>query len=621
MHVADRSGTLTTLTTTDKGTAERTSRSKLKGVGANDTLAITAVGDRAVVLDQNTATLYLPGKTVPVAGTDAVLQQPSAASDTVAYATTSGLVSQPLGAGKATVHQASGRPAAPVQVAGCTYGAWSTTGQVVRDCEGTTRDLDQRLAGLDPSASLRYRVNRSNVVLNDLASGTVWLAADQFQKVDDWEQKIPENKKGAETDAKNDKPEQVDKPIKNRSEKNRPPVAKDDSYGVRPGRSTILPVLSNDIDPDGDVMAAALDGDGPTNARVSQVMGGDALLATTDQDAGGSSTFRYQVTDGRGGKDAASVRLKVVPYSQNTKPEQTGEPVLTLARGKTGKIKVLPFFRDPDGDDLLLADATAKTKGDEVRFESDGTVEYRDAGASTGRKAVSLTVSDGLGGTVEGTLWVDVKGADNQPPVAVGDHAETRAGQPVTVSPLRNDTDPNGDTLRLAKVDQPSGAKITPNYDAGTFQFAADKPGSYVFTYQVSDGPSASTGVVRVDVVDPDKSSGPRSRCRTRRSCRPAVRPSWTSWPTTPTPRAACSWCSRSTCLTARASRSRCSATRSCGSRRSGAWTSPSPCTTRSPTAPTRPSVRSGSSRSRRPTSSTRRTPPPMRPRCTRETS
>ena len=509
VHVADRSGDLTTITTTDKGTAARTTRSDLKGVGAHDVLAITAVGDRAVVLDQTSARLYLPGKTVDVSGTGALLQEPSSASSTVAYATTSGLVSQPLDGSRATTRSASGRPAAPVQVAGCTYGAWSGTGQVVRDCDGTARDLDQRLAGLDSSATLRYRVNRSNVVLNDLASGTVWLAADRFQKVDDWEQKIPENKKGSETDAKNDKPEQVDKPIKNRSEKNRPPVAKDDSYGVRPGRSTILPVLSNDVDPDGDVMAAAVDGDGPTNARVAQVMGGDALLATTDQDAAGSSTFRYRVTDGRGGKDTASVRLKVVPYSQNSKPEQTGEPVLTLARGKTGKIKVLPYFRDPDGDDLLLADATAKTKGDEVRFESDGTVEYRDAGASTGRKAVTLTVSDGLGGTAQGTLWVDVKGADNESPVAVGDHAETRAGQPVTVYPLRNDTDPNGDTLRLAKVDQPSGAKITPNYDAGTFQFAADRAGSYVFTYQVSDGPSATTGVVRVDVVDPDKASGP----------------------------------------------------------------------------------------------------------------
>ncbi|HWK91193.1 MAG TPA: Ig-like domain-containing protein [Luteimicrobium sp.] len=509
VHVADTRGTVTTITTSAQGTADHVTRSHLDDVAGSDALAITAVGDDAVVLDLTSSRLYLPGRTVQVNGTDPVLQQPSGASSTVAYATTDSLVSQPLDGAKAQVREASGRPAAPVQVGDCTYGAWSSTGQVLRDCDGATHDLGQRLTGLDASANLRYRVNRSNVVLNDLASGTVWLAADEFQKVDDWEQKIPENAKGDPSDAKNDKPEQVDQPIKNRSDKNRPPIAKDDSYGVRPGRATVLPVLSNDVDPDGDVMAAAVDGEGPSNARISQVKGGDALLATTDDDASGTSTFRYVVTDGRGGKDSASVRVKVVPYSQNDKPEQTGEPVLTLARGGTGRIKVLPYFRDPDGDDLFLADATAKTKGDEVRFEPDGTVEYRDAGASTGRKAVSVTVGDGLGGTVEGTLWVEVKGSDNQPPVAVGDHEVTQPGQPVTVYPLRNDTDPNGDALRLAKVEQPAGTKVTPNYDAGSFQLSADKPGTYVTTYQVSDGPSAATGVVRVDVVDPDQATGP----------------------------------------------------------------------------------------------------------------
>ncbi|MFC8731937.1 Ig-like domain-containing protein [Luteimicrobium sp. NPDC057192] len=511
VHVADPSGTLVTVTTTDDGTAAHTSKQRLKGMSASDVLQVTAVGDQGVVLDVTTSTLYLPGHRVKVEGTDPVLQQAGAASSDVAYATTEGLVTQPLDGSKATVREASGRPAAPVHVGDCTYGAWSGSGQVIRDCDGTTRDLDQHLAGLDTAATLRYRVNRSNVVLNDLASGTVWLAADQFQKVNDWEQKVPENAKGDPTDAKNTKPEQVDKPIKNRSEENHPPIAKADTFGVRPGRSTVLPVLANDTDPDGDVLAAQLDGQGPSNAAVSQVMGGDALLATTEDDASGVSTFRYKVTDGRpGGTDTAAVRLTVVPYSaKDRSPEQTGEPVLQVSRGGTGKIKVLPYFRDPDGDDLYLADATAKTKGDEVRFEADGTVEYRDAGSATGRKAVTLSIADGLGGHVDGTLWVEVKGDQNEPPIAVGDHATTQPGQPVTLYPLRNDTDPNGDTLRLAQRSQPAGSQAVLGESDDTIQFVAAKPGSYVGTYEVSDGPSATTGVYRVDVVDPDRASGP----------------------------------------------------------------------------------------------------------------
>ncbi|MGC5167645.1 Ig-like domain-containing protein [Luteimicrobium sp. DT211] len=507
VHVADPSGQLTTITTTDQGTAQKVGRRHLKGVGANDALSVTAVGSTPVVLDATTQKLYLSDGAVSVSGADAVLQQPSGDSSTVAYATTTGLVSQPLDGSAAVTHETSGRPTAPVQVGGCTYGAWSTTGQVVRDCAGTMRDLDQHIESGE--ATLRYRVNRSNVVLNDLAAGTVWLAADEFQKVDDWEQKVPEDAKGDPSDAADDTPEQVDKPITHRTEKNHPPVAKDDTFGVRPDRSTVLPVLMNDTDPDGDVLAAEVAGDGPPNAVVSQVLGGDALLATTDETSKGASTFRYRVTDGRGGEDTATVQLKVVPYDVNHKPDQTGEPVLTIVRGGTATIKVLPFFSDPDGDDLFLGGAEAKVKGDEVRYQTDGTVEYRDSGSSTGRKAVELLVSDGMGGTAHGTLWVDVKGSGNQPPVAVGDHATTRPGEPVTIYPLRNDTDANGDALRLASVSQPSGAKVSPSYGTASFQLVADKPGSYVGTYQLSDGPSATTGVYRVDVVAPKTKAGP----------------------------------------------------------------------------------------------------------------
>ena len=39
-------------------------------------------------------------------------------------------------------------------------------------------------------------------------------------------------------------------------EENTPPEAVDDEFGIRPGRSTILPVLDNDSDIDGDVLTA-----------------------------------------------------------------------------------------------------------------------------------------------------------------------------------------------------------------------------------------------------------------------------------------------------------------------------------------------------------------------------
>src|SRR5690606_11332541 len=124
---------------------------------------------------------------------------------------------------------------------------------------------------------LEYRVNRQVIVLNDLSAGTLWMAADEYQKVEDWDLQVPEEAEGEESDAELTNPEQVDQFIADRSQPNRPPQPADDSFGVRPGRTTILLVLGNDVDPDGDVMTASVVSDAPNGIAVQQIMGGAAV--------------------------------------------------------------------------------------------------------------------------------------------------------------------------------------------------------------------------------------------------------------------------------------------------------------------------------------------------------
>src|SRR5690606_25686565 len=208
------------------------------------------------------------------------------------------------------------------------------------------------------------------------------------------------------------------------------------------------------------------------------------------------------VDDGRGGRAEASVRLRVVPPAESAAPEPTGEPVLRVAQGGSATIKVLPSWRDPDGDDLVLASAATADPADETRFRPDGSVEGRVGGGAVGRNIVELTVADSRGQVGEGRLLVDVVAAQ-VPPVAVGGHVAVVAGRPVTVHPLENDTDANGDRLRLVDVAEQAPATVTPNYAAGSFRFVSDEPGSYDLTYRVSDGPDATLGLVRVDVLPP----------------------------------------------------------------------------------------------------------------------
>ncbi|WP_229872745.1 Ig-like domain-containing protein, partial [Promicromonospora soli] len=445
-------------------------------------------------------------------GAQGVLQQPSGESDNVVLATPNGLVSQPLGGGDATTRTASGgtsvTPSAPVQLGGCVYGAWSGTGQVIRDCAGPDNDVDEVLEGVDSGTSLVYRVNRNIIVLNDVANGTLWMAADQFEKVEDWDLKMPEDGEGKKTDSEQTTPELVDHTVAERNKANRPPVPKDDSFGVRPGRTTVLNVLGNDMDPDGDVMTASVQGEPDGEIGVDRVLDGAALQADVPEDATGTTTFDYEVDDGReNGTATAKVNVKVVPLEENNAPEQPGEPVLTVGQDGLGTIKVLPYFKDPDGDDMFLSNASTADPLDEVRFRPDGTIEFRDGGTAIGRKIVDITVTDSMGLPVEGKLLIEVVGT-NVAPVAVQDHVTVLTGEPVTVRPLQNDYDPNGDQVRLTRVDESAGATITTNATTRTFKFESDQAGSYDLTYQISDGPNPATGLVRVDVIDPPDEAG-----------------------------------------------------------------------------------------------------------------
>src|SRR5690606_28097454 len=118
------------------------------------------------------------------------------------------------------------------------------------------------------------------------------------------------------------KPELVDNTVVDR-DKQDPPKAADDSFGVRPGRATLLDVLSNDMDPDGDVMTVTLAGDQPDDLRVERVLDGRALQAVVPADASGTVRFTYDVTDGFDNHDEGTVTLKVVAPTSNEKPEQT----------------------------------------------------------------------------------------------------------------------------------------------------------------------------------------------------------------------------------------------------------------------------------------------------------
>lgn len=490
------------------GYAQKTSR-KLGDVGTNSKLSIAAVGDGTAVLDAGTGRLYLPGGgdvAVPD-GTRGVLQQSSQSSDHVLVATPRTLVSQPSDAGKPTVAPApnsgdNSSPTAPVWLNGCSYAAWSGTSTYLRDCGGVIES--GTIANAPRNTKLVYRVNRDVVVLNDVQSGGVWLVTQKMLLVQNWNDVVPPPDV---QDTQEEKSPDKQVTLPKRSEQNHPPVAVDEQYGVRAGRTALLSVTEDCSDPDGDVLSASLAGSAPPGFDIQPAMGGAALQVVVPSSATGTISFRYRVDDGRGGTAEAKVTLTVHSAGENSSPELKHPQTIKVEVGASIQQDALRGWRDPDGDEMFLKSATT-TSGDRVTYRSNGVIDFSAISNQTGVKEVNLVVSDGMADG-QGVLRVEVLPKGSLRPIANADRATTVVSTPVTISPLLNDVSPSGAPLRLAKYDSVRGASITADFDAGTITFSTPTAGVYYLQYLVTDGPSSAVGLIRIDVLPGGGTSRP----------------------------------------------------------------------------------------------------------------
>lgn len=277
---------------------------------------------------------------------------------------------------------------------------------------------------------------------------------------------------------------------------NAPPLARDDTAQTMAGSGTVIPVIANDNDPDGDAL---------TITGLSMPSFG-AVEVTPDQQVRyqpqggfvGVDSFTYTVADPRGASANAIVTVTVaVP---NKAPRAQADRATTPA-GEPVTIDVLANDNDPDADPLRITSFTMPAQG-HVALDGDGRMVYTPAAGFIGTDRFAYGISDPRGAGATAEVTVDVV-RPNQPPVAVPDAASS-TGEPVTLNLLANDSDPNGDPLRLVGLSLPAGGEVTPRIDGQVvYTPRAGFSGTDAFTYQVSDGRAVSEAEVRVTVTPP----------------------------------------------------------------------------------------------------------------------
>jgi len=479
-------------------------------LGPVDVDAVTAVGDALVVLSGSTV-LTLTGQ-VTLDDSDLVLQQPGPAATSVLVAGRSALWEVPLDGGTPRRHDTtgSGTPAAPVRVGECGYAAWaSTLGASLRLCDGKDAQVDD-LEGMTAGDRLAFRVNRGFVVLNDTVGGRVWLPQEDTQvRVPNWDDIVPEDDpEESEEDSENG--EVTQEPVTECTEQSSPPVAVDDEFGVRAGRTRVLSVIDNDSSSDcGILVISELDALPADFGTVEKVRGGRALQVHVLEGAAGTAELRYTVTDGRGVNAPSTATVRLTVSDGDHAPEQVRTSSLTVETGGQLVHGVLADFQDADGDDLLLVGASADPSAGTARFRLDGVLTFTADGGGLGRTTVQVQVSDGTN-VVDGEVVVDVRAAGSVPPQVDPVHAVTYVGQEVVVRPLDSVRSASSEPPRLAAVSDTVGATITPDLAAGTFAFKAARAGSYYVPFVVTAAPQQAAGIARIDVREwPEQAQPP----------------------------------------------------------------------------------------------------------------
>src|SRR5690606_29385522 len=228
-----------------------------------------------------------------------------------------------------------------------------------------------------------------------------------------------------------------------------------------------IPVLDNDVHPDGDVLHVAPELIEPLvdpqdgEAFVSQ----DQVRFRAGPEAR-TVYLTYEAVDSMGQKAGGHVTVQSLPLDAdvNAPPRPRDVTARALAGGMI-RIPVPLDGLDADGDSVeLLGQDVAPVKG-QITETGSNYLEYEAFEGSTGVDTFTYRVRDRLGAEGTATIRVGIAPpeATNQAPYAVKDAVVVRPGRSVAVPVLANDSDPEGDEIRLVKdgleVPKDSGLK------------------------------------------------------------------------------------------------------------------------------------------------------------------
>lgn len=272
--------------------------------------------------------------------------------------------------------------------------------------------------------------------------------------------------------------------------------AVDDQFGVlEDSVANSLPILKNDSVSAGGSLVVVHVGTPNHGGTASIAADGLSVIYTPRPDFVGIEWFTYQVDDGHGATDEATIVIDV--DNVNDPPKAIDDYVPDIAEdSRNNRINVLGNDDiAPDlGETLTIIAVGSGSKGGTARITTDGqAVLYSPAPNYFGPESFTYAISDGRGGEAQATVSVEVVNV-NDDPAANDDHYALDKGAPATeLAVLVNDSSaPDiGETLVIDSVgatSQGGVALVSADQKRILYTPQAGFTGVETFAYAISDG-------------------------------------------------------------------------------------------------------------------------------------
>jgi large repetitive protein len=246
------------------------------------------------------------------------------------------------------------------------------------------------------------------------------------------------------------------------------PVAVPDAVTVRAGAQVDIPVLDNDLAPDGntlilnpDVLAYEVD------EGLAFISGSQLRLLAPETPGEYDATYTVYSAGSPEVSAQARVRITVIPAGENRAPEPRTLVGRVLA-GSTVSIPFDSFGIDPDGDTVVLDRIVSQPESGSATIAATGdAIVYTSVPGFAGPVQFEYRVTDQYGESGTAAVRVGVIDQQSNPsPITYSDYVEVQQGKANTVSvqPAANDIDPAGKKLEVTDV-VPDAVAGTAEYD------------------------------------------------------------------------------------------------------------------------------------------------------------